>query len=83
LAEIAWLNAQLHDDDISELHELPHAATRARQARAIIDGYGLARADRDNFYERLLDVAVHSARAEAAGAIGVCRSMPQCGRTVL
>jgi Phosphotransferase enzyme family len=64
LAETAWLNAQLHDDDISELHELPDAATRARQARAIIDGYGLARADRENFYERLLDVAVHSARAE-------------------
>jgi Phosphotransferase enzyme family len=41
LAETAWLNAQLHDDDISELHELPDAATRARQARAIIDGYGL------------------------------------------
>jgi hypothetical protein len=64
LAETTWLNAQLHDDDIAELHELPDAATRARQVRAIIDGYGLAGADREHFYDRLLDVAVHSARAE-------------------
>jgi hypothetical protein len=65
LAETTWLNAQLHDDDIAELHGLPDAATRARHARAIVDGYGLARADRDSFCGRLLDVAVHSARAEA------------------
>jgi hypothetical protein len=64
LAETTWLNAQLHDDDIAELHGLPDAATRARHARAIIDGYGLARADREDLCDRLLDVAVHSARAE-------------------
>jgi hypothetical protein len=64
LAETTWLNAQLHDDDIAELHGLPDAATRARQARAIIDGYGLDRAEREDFCDRLLDVAVHSARAE-------------------
>jgi hypothetical protein len=65
LAEATWLNAQLHDDDLAELHGLPDAAARARQARAIVDGYGLARADRADFCDRLLDVAVHSARAEA------------------
>ncbi|GAA3343737.1 phosphotransferase [Amorphoplanes nipponensis] len=65
LAAATWLNAQLHDDDIAALHGLPDAATRARQARAIVDGYGLARAQRASFPERLLDVAVHSARAEA------------------
>jgi Phosphotransferase enzyme family len=64
LAETTWLNAQLHDDDIAELHGLPDAATRAGQARAIIDGYGLGRAAREDFRDRLLDVAVHSARAE-------------------
>jgi hypothetical protein len=65
LAQTTWLNAQLHDDDIAEVHGLPDAATRARQARAIIDGYGLVSADRADFCDRLIDVAVHSARAEA------------------
>jgi hypothetical protein len=64
LADTTWLNAQLHDDDIAELHGLPDAATRARHARAIIDGYGIARPDREDFCDRLLDAAVHSARAE-------------------
>jgi Ser/Thr protein kinase RdoA (MazF antagonist) len=64
LAETTWLNAQLDDDDIAELHGLPDAATRAGQARAIIDGYGLGRAAREDFCDRLLDAAVHSARAE-------------------
>lgn len=67
LAATTWLNAQLHDDDIAERHGLPDGATRARQARAILDGYGLARAERERFADRLLDVAVHSARAEAHG----------------
>jgi thiamine kinase-like enzyme len=64
LAETTWLNAQLHDDDIAELHGPPDAATRTRHARAIVDGYGIARPDREDFYDRLLDAAVHSARAE-------------------
>ncbi|MEV4639704.1 aminoglycoside phosphotransferase family protein [Actinoplanes sp. NPDC049548] len=64
LAATTWLNAQLHDDDIAEEHGLPDAATRARQAAAIVDGYGLSRAARSDFTDRLLDVAVHSARAE-------------------
>jgi hypothetical protein len=65
LAEATWLNAQLHDDDIAASHGLPDAAGRARQVRAIVDGYGLRRADRADFVDRLVDVAVHSARAEA------------------
>jgi Ser/Thr protein kinase RdoA (MazF antagonist) len=64
LAETAWLNAQLHDDDVAALHGLPDASARAGQLRAIVDGYGLARPARDDFVDRLLDVAVHSARAE-------------------
>ncbi len=64
LAEATWLNAQLHDDDIAALQGLPDAAGRARQVRAIVDGYGLGRADRADFADRLVDVAVHSARAE-------------------
>jgi Ser/Thr protein kinase RdoA (MazF antagonist) len=38
LAQAAWLNAQLHDDDIAERCGLPDAAARARQLRLILDG---------------------------------------------
>lgn len=65
LAQATWLNAQLHDDDIAELHGLPDAGTRARHARAILDGYGLDRAAREDFPELLLDVALDSARGDA------------------
>jgi hypothetical protein len=65
LAEVVWLNAQLHDDDIAARHGLPDAATRARMARAIVDGYELPHADRTEFVDRLVAVAAHGARAEA------------------
>ena len=46
LAEIAWLNAQLHDDDIAERAGLPPAARRGQQVRLLLDAYGLAAAER-------------------------------------
>ena len=72
LAETVWLNAQLVDDDIAEMQGLPDAVTRARQARAIVDGYGLARAARDLLVDRLCDIAIHGARHEAiAGGVTI------------
>ena len=68
LAETVWLNAQLFDDDIAAMHGLPGAAGRARQARAITDGYGLAAGRRDELVDRLADVATHAARFEAMDA---------------
>ncbi|MEU4689846.1 phosphotransferase [Actinoplanes sp. NPDC023714] len=65
LAEAVWLNAQLVDDDVVEMQGLPDALTRARHARAIVDGYGLSRNARDELVDRLADVAIHSARHEA------------------
>ncbi|SNY46883.1 phosphotransferase [Paractinoplanes atraurantiacus] len=65
LAETVWLNAQLFDDDVAEMQNLPDARSRARQARAIVDGYGLPRSARDDLVDRLSDVAIHSARHEA------------------
>lgn len=65
LAQAAWLNAQLHDDDIAERQGLPSAHARARQVRLLLDGYGLARADRVGFVDRLVEFAVRAARAEA------------------
>src|SRR5579863_4882599 len=65
LAQTAWLNAQLHDDDVAERHGLPGAADRARQLRLILDGYGLARRDREDFTDKMITFAVHEARDQA------------------
>ena len=65
LAQTVWLNAHLVDDDVAELQGLPDTATRARHARAIVDGYGLPAARRDELVDRLADVAAHAARHEA------------------
>ena len=65
LAHTAWLNAQLHDDDIVERHGLGSAAERARQLALILDGYGLERRRREGFVDKMIDFAVLSARHEA------------------
>ena len=49
LANVVWLNAHLHDDDVAALHGLPSAEDRMRQARLILDGYRLAARDRIGF----------------------------------
>ena len=41
LAEAAWLNAQLDDDDIAERVGLPPAARRSQQVRLLLDAHGL------------------------------------------
>lgn len=65
LAQTAWLNAQLHDDDVAELNDLAPPEDRARQLRLVVDGYGLARADRVGFVDRMIEFALRSARDEA------------------
>jgi Phosphotransferase enzyme family len=64
LAQAAWLNAQLHDDDVAERLGLPDLAGRARQLRLILDGYGLPTCQRGDFVDKMITFAVHSARAE-------------------
>jgi hypothetical protein len=68
LAYAVWLNAQLHDDDVAELQGLPDARQRAAQAHLILDGYGVPTARRDEIVDRMIEVAIHSARAEAVMA---------------
>ena len=68
LVQAAWLNAQLHDDDIAERSGLPDAAARARQVRLVLDGYELPRGERDDFVDKMISFAVHDARAEAVSA---------------
>lgn len=65
LAEVCWLNSQLHDDDVGAAQSLPSPAERAAQCRLILDGYGLPRADRDGFVDMMIEFAVRSARDEA------------------
>ena len=65
LAQVGWLNAQLHDDDVAERNGLPGPAERARQLGLILDGYGLARDERLGFVDKLAEMAVRSARQEA------------------
>jgi phosphotransferase family enzyme len=65
LAQAAWLNAQLHDDDVAERCGLPAASARARQLNLILDGYGLPRRQRGDFVDTMIAFAVHDARAEA------------------
>lgn len=78
LAQACWLNAQLHDDDIARRQGLADAATRARHLRLIVDGYGLARADRAGLVDRMVEVAVaggsgprgHARRRRRRAAVG-------------
>ena len=65
LAQLVWLNAQLHDDDVAERAGLGPPATRARQAVLMADGYGLHGVDRDRFVDQLLEMALRSAQNEA------------------
>ncbi len=68
LAQAAWLNAQLHDDDVAARLGLPDLAARGRKLRLILDGYGLPARQRAGFVDKMITMAVHSARAEAADA---------------
>jgi len=65
LAQACWLNAKLHSDDVAEREGLPSLADRARQLRAITDGYGLTAKHRKGFVDKIIEFAVHSVAAEA------------------
>lgn len=65
LAQTCWLNAQLYDDDIAERDGLGDAAARGRDLRAIVEGYGLAQAERGVLVELMIAFAIHAAANEA------------------
>jgi hypothetical protein len=65
LAHTAWLNAQLHDDDVAKRLGLPDLGGRARQLRAIVDGYRLPARERTGFVDAMVEIAVRSAAQEA------------------
>ena len=65
LAQACWLNAQLHDDDIAEKVGLASPESRARQARSLLDGYGLSKSERAGFVDKMAAFAVHDAADQA------------------
>ena len=75
IAATAWLNAQLHDDDIAERQGLPGAQARAAQLRCFADGYRLAADDRRGLVTGMIDYAIRDSAAEAVQA----RATPQSG----
>jgi hypothetical protein len=65
LVQTVWLNAQLHDDDVAERNGLPDTSTRAKQARMILDGYGLPPSEREDFVDAMVEFAIRSAAQDA------------------
>jgi hypothetical protein len=65
LAQVAWLNVQLHDDDIAERVGLGDVGQRARQLGLLLDAYRLAAAEREGFVDKMVEVAVRDAAGEA------------------
>jgi hypothetical protein len=71
VAQAAWLNAQLHDDDVAALNRLPSAADRARQLGLFAAGYGLTAAERATLVTRMIEHAVRDAANELTEAGGL------------
>ncbi len=70
VAHAAWLNAQLHDDDVAQRNGLPSAERRAAQLRLFSDGYDLSDGDRAGLVQRIIETAIVSCANEAVqGAI--------------
>lgn len=68
LAQMCWLNAQLHDDDVAERQGLPSLQDRARHLRLIVDGYELPPAQRAGLVDKIIEFAVQDAAAQAMEA---------------
>lgn len=68
VAQAAWLNAQLHDDDVAERVGLPSATRRIRQVRVFCDGYGLDPVIRRQLPGAMIEVAIRTSAQEAIDA---------------
>jgi thiamine kinase-like enzyme len=65
LARICWLFPQLVDDDLGKLYELPPPKERAEQVRLMVDGYGLNKKERKDFFEKIIEVIICETAHEA------------------
>jgi len=65
LAQVAWLNVQLHDDDVGELVGLGDVGQRAEQLGLLLDAYRLPTSEREGFVDKMVEVAVRDAAGDA------------------
>ncbi len=68
LAQLAWLNAKLHDDIVAQIEHLPPLADRARQLAAIAGTYGLTARQRRGLLDQIIEFAVVDTAWEADDA---------------
>ena len=68
LAQLAWLNAKLHDDIVAGIEHLPPLADRARQLAAIADAYGLTARQRRGLLDQIIEFAIIDTAWEADDA---------------
>jgi hypothetical protein len=68
---VAWLKAQLHDDDVATRNQLPAPADRARQLGLFADAYGLASAERTELVTKIIEHAVRDAANELTDTGGL------------
>jgi hypothetical protein len=64
VAQAAWNNAHLYDDDVAAMNGLPETSVRMRQVRLLADAYGLSAAERRALAVRIIDFAAQSAANE-------------------
>jgi hypothetical protein len=68
VAHTGWLNARLFDDGVDAVAGLPSAEERTRRLRWFVEGYELPTKERAELPQRLIDVAIVSAAADAIEA---------------
>lgn len=65
LAQVCWLNAKLHGDEVAGRENLPPLHERAKHLNAILDGYELEKPRRDGFVDRMVQFAACDAAEQA------------------
>jgi aminoglycoside phosphotransferase (APT) family kinase protein len=71
VAQVAWLNAQLHDDDVARRNDLPPAGERAHQLALFVDAYGLGPRERAQLVTRMIEHAIRDAANELTDSGGL------------
>lgn len=65
IAQAAWLNAQLYDDEVAAAKGLLEAADRAVLLRTFCDGYELEKRGRSRLVSDMIEIAIRTAAQEA------------------
>jgi hypothetical protein len=71
VAQVAWLNAQLHDDVVAARNQLPSPEARARQLGLFAAAYGLAQRERAELVTRMVELAIRDAANELDDPAGL------------